>query len=153
MRMMTAIPDTPALARTDASAAQRTALALTLVRVVMGLIFAAHGYQKFFIFTLAGTTESFTGMGVPFPSLVALVLATLELFGGLALLLGLGTRVIAALLTLDMLGALFLVHLKAGFFNPSGVEFPLSLAAGTAALALAGPGAYALSSAFSRRPS
>lgn len=132
-------------------ALQHPALALAFLRVIVGIIFIAHGYQKFFIYTLPGTTQAFTGMGVPLPALTAPAVATLELLGGLALILGLGTRFVAPLLALNMLGALLLVHVKAGFFNPNGVEFPLLLLASAVALALGGSGAYALDSTLNKR--
>lgn len=130
---------------------QRIDLALTLLRLAIGVIFIAHGYQKLFIYTLPGTTASFTQMGVPLAGLVAPAIALLELVGGAALIAGFGTRIVAALLALDMLGALALVHLKAGFFNPNGVEFPLALLAVTVALALTGAGAYALDARRTKR--
>ncbi|GHG01142.1 quinol oxidase [Deinococcus piscis] len=141
---------TTVAAPTSTDTAQRTALALTILRVIVGLIFMAHGYQKFFMYTLPGTTGAFTEMGIPGASLAAPAVATLELLGGLALMLGIGTRFAAALLALTILGALLMVHLKAGFFNPGGIEFPLVLFGGAVALALAGPGAYALDTALSK---
>lgn len=132
-------------------AAQRTDLALTLLRVVIGAIFIAHGFQKFFLYTLPGTTGAFTQMGVPLPGLSAPLVATLELLGGAALVAGFLTRPVAALLAVMMLGAVVLVHLPAGFLGANGMEFPLALVAATAALALSGAGRYALDHVLARR--
>ncbi|BCW38338.1 oxidoreductase [Arthrobacter sp. StoSoilA2] len=115
--------------------------ALTVLRVIAGFLFAAHGWQKFNEFTIAGTQASFAQMGVPGASAVAPVVATLELVGGIALILGLLTRVFAALLAIDMLGALFLVHAPAGVFVANGgYELVLLFAGAALALALAGAG-------------
>lgn len=114
---------------------------LTILRVVVGFLFAAHGWQKFNEWTIAGTQASFGKMGIPFADIVAPVVAALELGGGIALILGLFARPIAALLTLDMLGALVMVHLSAGVFVANGgYELVLILAAAALAIALAGPG-------------
>src|SRR6478752_7140703 len=91
-----------------------TTSARTILRVIAGFLFAAHGWQKFNEFTIAGTQAAFSQMGVPAAQAVAPVVATLELVGGVALILGVLTRVFAALLAVDMLGALFLVHASAG---------------------------------------
>lgn len=128
---MDAATKTPALATT----------AQTLLRVVIGFLFAAHGWQKYFQFTLDGTTAAFGQMGVPAAGLVAPVVATLEIAGGIALVLGVLTRLFAVLLTVNMLGALVLVHAPAGVFvEAGGFELVLALAAGAAAIALLGPG-------------
>lgn len=129
----------------------RIDLALLLLRVAVGAIFVAHGFQKFFLYTLPGTTEAFTQMGVPLPGLTAPLVATLELLGGLALVTGFLTRPVAALLALMMLGALVLVHLPAGFLGANGMEYPLALIAATSALALSGAGRYALDHVLARR--
>ncbi|MCU1547129.1 MAG: hypothetical protein JWO29_80, partial [Arthrobacter sp.] len=85
-----------------------TTTALTILRVAIGFIFAAHGWQKFNDFTIAGTQASFAKMGIPLAEIAAPAVATLELVGGIALILGVLARIFAALLALDMLGALVL---------------------------------------------
>lgn len=127
------------------STTTRHTAAQTILRVVLGVIFLAHGWQKVFDYTLAGTTASFEGMGIPAASLAAPVVAILELVGGIALILGLFTRPLAILFVLDMLGALFLVHLSAGIFaGDGGYELVLILAAASASLALTGAGKWSL---------
>jgi len=132
-----------------------TTTALTILRVVVGFIFAAHGWQKYNEFTIAGTQASFAQMGVPAPEIAAPFVATLELVGGIALILGVLTRVFAALLTLEMLGALVLVHAPRGVFvSEGGYELVLVLAAASLAIALAGPGRISVDHAlFARRNS
>ncbi|BBN95244.1 DoxX family protein [Deinococcus grandis] len=115
-------------------------LALLLLRLATGLVFVMHGAQKFFTYTLPGTTQAFTQMGVPVPGISAPVVATVELLGGLLLILGVYSRAAGVLLAVNMLVAIALVHLKAGFFNPDGLEFPLVLLAASLAVAFAGPG-------------
>ncbi|MCD0175864.1 DoxX family protein [Deinococcus sp. 14RED07] len=127
---------------TTPTGTRHTDLALLTVRLATGLIFVMHGAQKIFTYTLPGTTQAFTQMGAPLPALSAPLVAGAELIGGLLLIAGVLTRWAGGALTLIMLGAIALVHLKAGFFNPNGVEFPLSLLAATVALTLAGPGRY-----------
>lgn len=132
-----------------------TNTALTVLRVIVGFIFAAHGWQKFNEFTIAGTQAAFGKMGVPAADVVAPIVATIELVGGIALIAGLLTRVFAALLALDMLGALFLVHAPAGLFaDKGGYELVLALAAGAAAVALTGAGRISVDAAtFGRKGS
>lgn len=140
---MTTPTDTarPALAAHPASQAD---LGLLVLRLVTGLVFVMHGYQKFFMNTVAGTAQFFGSIGVPLPGLAAPLVAGVELIGGLLLILGLFPRVVGALLAVNMLVAILLVHVKGGFFNPNGVEFPLLLLAASAALALTGAGRYSL---------
>lgn len=125
-----------------------TTTALTILRVIAGFLFAAHGWQKFNEFTIAGTQASFAKMGVPAAEVAAPLVASLELAGGIALIVGVLTRVFAALLALEMLGALVLVHASAGIFVATGgYELVLILAAAALTLALAGAGRFSLDSA------
>jgi putative oxidoreductase len=136
---------TPTPARVD--------LALLILRVVTGLVFLMHGWQKVFQYGLAGVSQSFGQMGVPLPGIMGPFIALLELIGGIALIVGALTPVFVALLACDMVGAILLVHLKGGFFMPQGYEFALTLLAASAALALAGAGAYSVDAVLGgRRP-
>lgn len=119
--------------------------ARTLLRLAFGFLFLAHGWQKFFQFTIEGTTAAFGQMGVPAAGLLAPVAATLEIVGGAALILGLLTRVFAGILGLQMVVALFVVHTPGGVFvENGGFELVLALAAGAVALLLIGPGRISL---------
>ena len=119
-------------------------LAMTIIRIIVGIAFFAHGWQKVFIFGFEGTGGFFGSLGIPAAGFLAIVVSLLELLGGLALILGIGTRVVGLLLAIDMLVALFVVHLPNGFFvSENGYELVLIL--GTAALAFAITGASSLS--------
>jgi putative oxidoreductase len=124
---------------------ERYELALTLVRIVVGITFLAHGWQKLFVNGIPGVTGFFGSLGIPASGFFAIVVTLLELIGGFALILGLGTRIVSALLAVDMLVALVLVHLPNGFFvSNGGVELVLLLLVASVSLALSGAGAYSV---------
>lgn len=131
----------------------RLAWALAVLRVIVGIIFVAHGGQKLFQWGLGGVIGGFQGMGIPLPVVTAPAVSFLEFFGGFALVAGLLTRPVAAGLAVVMLGATLLVHLSAGFFAPDGVEFTLMLFGVSLALALLGAGAYSVDGVLARRRS
>jgi putative oxidoreductase len=119
--------------------------AALLLRVSLGALFLAHASLKLFVFTPAGTAKFFDSVGLP-PALAYVTIAA-EVIGGIALVLGVWTRVVAIALTPVLLGAIFTVHGAAGFFfnNPrGGWEFPAFWIIALIVQALLGDGAYAL---------
>lgn len=117
----------------------------TALRVTLGLLFLAHAGLKLFVFTPAGTAQFFGSLGLPPVLAHATIFA--EVVGGLALIVGFYSRVVAIALIPILLGAIFTVHGPAGFFftNPKGGwEFPALWIVGLIAVALIGDGAYAL---------
>ena len=119
-------------------------LGITVLRLVVGIIYTVHGLQKLVVYGFAGVSKNFAALGLPFPDVSAVVVTLLEFIGGLLLIAGLFSRPAAVLLAIEMLVAILAVHLKAGFFLPGGFEYPLALLAADIALALTGPGAFAL---------
>jgi putative oxidoreductase len=118
-------------------------LALLILRVVLGIIMIYHGWPK--LTNLGGTIEGFSGMGIPAPALAAVYTMVVEFFGGLLILAGVFSDIAGLLFAIDMLGAITFVHAKNGFaVNEGGFEWPLALMAMALAIALSGPGRYAL---------
>ena len=128
-----------------------TDLGLAVLRVITGTIFVAHGAQKLFVYGLDGVAGGFAQMGIPFPTIVGPLVGLVELFGGLALIAGLLTRLAGAGLGINMLGAFLLVHLPAGFFLPNGYEFVMMLGASAIALTFTGAGRYSIDALIGRR--
>ena len=130
-----------------------TDLALGLVRVVVGLVIAAHGAQKVLGVWggpgLAGWTQGVTRMGIRAPVFWAWVSSFSELAGGIAFAFGFFLPLVAAALTIQMGVAIERAHWGKGFWNSKGgIEFPFTLGAVAAISGIADPGAYSLDRAL-----
>jgi putative oxidoreductase len=137
-----------------------TDFALLLVRSVLAVVFFAHGAQKVFGWFggpgLAGFVSAMARGGMP-PA-VSYLVAFGELLGSLGLFFGLLTRIAALGLAIEMLGAVFVVHRRFGFFmnwsgtgKGEGFEYALVLAVVLLSLVVAGGGDYSLDSSRGRR--
>lgn len=118
--------------------------AALLLRLISGGLFVAHGLTKVFVFTIPGTVGYFESLGLP--GFIAYFTIVAELFGGLALILGVATRLVSVPLVALLLGVVWAHSGNGwGFTNAGGGwEFPLFWAVAQAAIGLLGNGAYAL---------
>lgn len=104
-------------------------VAALIARIVTGVIFVAHGWQKW-QGGLGATTQGFREIGIPMPDLAAGYSTVVETVGGILLILGLLVRPVALLLLLGMLGAIAFVHGGNGVLTANnGWELPGALAA------------------------
>ena len=133
----------------------RAGYGLTVLRVFVGIIFAAHGSQKLFGWFggggLAGTAQWMESIGLAPGTLMALLSGGTEFFGGLALIVGLLARPAALGLSFTLLVAIFSVHIHNGLFMANnGYEFALALLGGTVAVLLEGAGKLSIDGAIAK---
>lgn len=114
-------------------------IGVLLLRVVLGFIFIGHGTQKFQdgIVNIAGWFDS-----IGLPGFLAYLVASIELVGGIAMLLGLATRIVGGLFVFVLLGAILIVQLAAGFIG--GYAYDLALLAISVYFLLNGSKFYSL---------
>jgi len=118
--------------------------AALVLRVALGTMFIAHALLKYLVFTPAGTVKFFESIGLPGPLAYATIVA--ELVGGTLILLGLGSRFVAAALIPVLLGATWAHAGNGWLFTASngGWEYPAFLTTAAVVQALLGDGAYSL---------
>lgn len=115
-----------------------------IIRVSLGVVLLAHGLLKVYVFTIPGTVGYFGSLGLP--PIAAYLTIFAELVGGIALILGLYSRLVAALSLPLLIGSVW-AHAANGwlFSAPNGGwEFPLLLVALAVAVTVQGGGAFAL---------
>lgn len=134
------------------------------IRTIIGVGFIVHGWAKWSRGP-AAFAELLKQTHVPLPLANAWLVTLLEVFGGLAILLGAFTSIVSIPLILSMLGAMFTVNIHYGFsavktigltpegpqFGPPGYEINLLYIAGLVALILGGPGPLSIDSFRKRR--
>jgi putative oxidoreductase len=114
---------------------------ITVVRVMMGLLFAVHGYQKVSN-GFGAVVASFAKMGIPTPQVTGPFIAGLELIGGLCLIVGLLARLFGFLFSCEMLVTTLLIQLPTRGW--SGSDLDRMLLVSGLLLLLAGPGKLAI---------
>ncbi len=128
--------------------------ATSILRLVLGVVFFAHGAQKmlgwFGGFGFANTLNMFTGM-LHIPAPLAFLAIAAEFFGGLGLIFGFLTRIAAFGIGVNMLVAILTLHRAFGFFmnwtgtqKGEGFEFHLLVLAMVAFLMIRGAGAFSV---------
>jgi putative oxidoreductase len=118
-------------------------LALLLLRLALAAILLYHGIPK--LMNFGPTVTAFQGMGLPAPSLTAAFAVLAEVVGGLLILLGVAVDLAGLLVIIEMLGAIFFVHLANGFdFTKGGWEHPFTVLVMALSIALAGPGRHSV---------
>ncbi|WAH38322.1 DoxX family protein [Alicyclobacillus dauci] len=123
-------------------------IGLLIIRLVVGLTFAAHGAQKMFGWFKGPGLKGFAGwlesINVKPPLLNAFLAALFEIVAGLLFAAGVWMWLAAALITITMLVAISRVHGKNGYIQPNGYEYNLHLIAVSIGIAMVGPGQYVL---------
>ncbi|MDR7236762.1 DoxX family protein [Neobacillus drentensis] len=121
-----------------------------ILRVILGITFFVHGLVKF-----QGGIENIVGWfdSIGLPGFLAYGVATVEMIGGAALVLGLGSRIVSGLLALLMIGATVKVKLSVGFLGNgqmAGYELDLALLAMAVFIAINGSKMFALDQLISK---
>jgi len=130
---------------------RQLAVGLLILRIALAAVFIIHGGQKLFMMGPGGTAGMFTQMGIPAAGVFGPIITFLEPLAGVAVLLGLLTRVAGLAIACDMLGAILTFHIHHGFFVPMGVEFVMMNCAAGLALAALGAGPISIDHAIARR--
>jgi putative oxidoreductase len=117
----------------------------TLLRLILGIVYIMHAYLVLVLVGPAGSIDYQVKNGIPFPEIATWYLILAHGLGGLCLVLGLFTRWAALANVPVMLGAIFFVHQKYGFWaHKGGYEYVLVLLTATLTVAMTGGGALSL---------
>ncbi|ALC04950.1 hypothetical protein CDES_02450 [Corynebacterium deserti GIMN1.010] len=127
-------------------------IATLIARVILGVVFIAHGWDKFAITGLEGVTGYFDSLGIPAAGFAAPLAGVIEIVGGILIIAGAFTRIAAAVLFVDMLLATLFAHISSGIFvTNNGWELAGVLGAGALLLIAGGAGSWSIDAILAKR--
>ena len=127
----------------DADSASSGAILILVGRILISILFILAGFGK--LTAIGGTAGYFGSLGLPLPTVTAVVVGLVELLGGLAILVGFQTRVAALVIALFTVGATLVAHLDfADGMQVLMLQKNLAITGGLLVLAAAGAGALSI---------
>lgn len=125
--------------------------ALLFLRLVLGIIFIAHGWDRMFVIGVVENTGRFSAVGVPQPELSTWIVSLSELIGGSLLVVGFLCTFVAGAMALLMAAATYFVHLNHGLFvDQGGFEYTLLLVAALFIIVVFGSGRASIDGVLNR---
>jgi len=122
---------------------QSNGVATLVARVFISILFILAGFSK--LTAISGTAGYFAGLGLPAPTITAIVVGLIEFVGGLAILVGFQTRIAAAIVALFTIGATLVAHMNfAEGMNALMAQKNLAIAGGLILLVLQGAGSISI---------
>lgn len=123
--------------------ASQNSIVILIARVFLSILFILAGWGK--LTGLEGTAQYFGAIGLPMPSVTAVLVGLVEFVGGLAILIGFQTRIAAVIVALFTIGATLVAHMDfAEGMNAMMAQKNLAIAGGLLLLAVTGAGAYSV---------
>ena len=123
--------------------ASQNSIVILIARVFLSILFILAGWGK--LTGLEGTAQYFGAIGLPMPSVTAVLVGLVEFVGGLAILIGFQTRIAAVVVALFTIGATLVAHMDfAEGMNAMMAQKNLAIAGGLLLLAITGAGAYSV---------
>lgn len=123
--------------------ASQNSIIILISRVFLAILFILAGWGK--LTGLEGTAQDFGAIGLPMPSVTAVLVGLIEFVGGLAILIGFQTRIAAVVVALFTIGATLVAHMDfAEGMNALMAQKNLAIAGGLLLLAVTGAGAYSV---------
>jgi putative oxidoreductase len=127
----------------DADTASSGAVLILVGRILISILFILAGFGK--LTAIGGTAGYFGSLGLPLPTVTAVVVGLVELLGGLAILVGFQTRIAALVIALFTIGATLVAHLDfADGMQVLMLQKNLAITGGLLVLAVAGAGALSI---------